>query len=70
MWTFAKATELLGAVRVAVMMSAVPVAGTLLAIAILGEVLTPASAIGLMLIFLGALVGALARARVILPVSP
>ena len=70
MWTFAKATELLGAVRVAVMMSAVPVAGTLLAIAILGEVLTPASAIGLMLIFIGALVGALAKARVILPVSP
>lgn len=70
MWTFAKAGELLGAVRVAVIMSAVPVAGTLLAVAWLGEVLTPASAIGLLLTFMGALIGALARAKLILPASP
>ncbi|REH36640.1 EamA-like transporter family protein [Paraperlucidibaca baekdonensis] len=70
MWTFAKATELLGAVRVAVIMSAVPVAGTLLAVAWLGELLTPASAMGLLLTFLGALIGALARAKVILPATP
>jgi drug/metabolite transporter (DMT)-like permease len=63
MWTFAKATELLGAVRVAVLMTAVPVAGTLLSVALLGELLTPASSIGLLLTFMGALIGALARAK-------
>lgn len=61
MWTYARATELLGAVKVAVMMSAVPVLGTLLAVPLLGETLAPLTALGVAITFLGALIGALAK---------
>nr|AMK59347.1 hypothetical protein PSPA7_1522 [uncultured bacterium UPO53] len=61
MWTYAKAAEILGAVKVVIMMSAVPVVGTLLAVPILGEVLTPGIALGAAITFLGALIGAMAR---------
>ncbi len=61
MWTYAKAAELLGAVKVAVMMSAVPVLGTLLAVPFLDETLTRGTALGVAITFMGALLGALAR---------
>lgn len=64
MWTYAKAAEILGAVRVVIMMSAVPVVGTLLAVPILGEVLTPGILIGACITFLGALIGAAAKPAV------
>jgi len=61
MWTYARAAELLGAVRVVIMMSGVPVVGTLLAVSFLGETLTPGTALGVAITFLGALIGAMAR---------
>lgn len=61
MWTYAKAVELLGSMRVVIMMSGVPVVGALLAVPILGEALTPGSALGAAIVFLGALLGAMAR---------
>lgn len=61
MWTYAKAAELLGAVRVAVMMSAVPVLGTLMAVPFLGESLSQGTALGVAITFLGALIGAMAK---------
>lgn len=61
MWTYARATELLGAVKVAVMMSTVPVVGTLLSVPLLGEDLGSGAALGVVIVFLGALLGALAK---------
>lgn len=61
MWTYAKAAELLGAVKVSVMMSAVPVLGTLLAVPFLNEGLSRGTALGVAITFMGALLGALAR---------
>jgi len=61
MWTYAKAAELLGPVKTAVMMSSVPVLGTLLSVPFLGEPLTAGAALGVAITFLGALLGALAR---------
>lgn len=61
MWTYAKAVELLGSMRVVIIMSGVPVVGALLAVPILGEALTPGSALGAAIVFLGALLGAMAR---------
>lgn len=61
MWTYAKAAELLGTVRVVIMMSAVPVVGALLAIPVLGESLSAGTAMGVTITFLGALIGAMAR---------
>ncbi len=61
MWTYAKATELLGAVKVVIMMSGVPVVGTLLAVPFLSESLTAGTALGAAITFLGALIGAMAR---------
>lgn len=61
MWTYAKAAELLGPVRVAVMMSAVPVLGTLLALPFLSETLTAGTALGAAITFIGAMLGALSR---------
>ncbi len=61
MWTYAKATELLGPVKVVIMMSGVPVVGTLLAVPFLGETLTAGTALGAAITFLGALIGAMAR---------
>lgn len=61
MWTYARAAELLGTVRVVIMMSAVPVVGALLSIPVLGEVLTAGSALGVAITFLGAFIGAMAR---------
>lgn len=63
MWTYAKAVELLGSVKVVMMMSTVPVVATLLAIPVLGEALTAGSAIGVILVFLGAFIGAMANAK-------
>lgn len=65
MWTYAKAVELLGSMRVVIMMSGVPVVGALLAVPILGETLTSGTALGAAIVFLGALLGAMAR-----PVTP
>ncbi|WP_022955951.1 DMT family transporter [Perlucidibaca piscinae] len=59
MWTYARAVELLGSVRVVIMMSGVPVVGVLLAIPVLGEALSAGSALGTVLVFLGALLGAM-----------
>lgn len=61
MWTYAKATEILGAQKVVIIMSTVPMLATLLAVPLLGEALTAAAATGAALTGLGALIGALAR---------
>ena len=67
MWTYARATELLGAVKVAVMMSTVPVVGTLLSVPLLGEDLGSGAALGVVIVFLGALLGALAKSPAAAP---
>lgn len=61
MWTYAKAVELLGSVKVVIMMSAVPVVGALLAVPVLGETLSSSTALGVTIVFLGALIGAMAK---------
>jgi len=61
MWTYAKAAELLGAVKVVMIMSSVPVLATLLAVPLLGESLTVGSAVGALLAGLGAYIGAMAK---------
>lgn len=61
MMTYAKATELLGPAKLAVLMSTVPAMGALLAVPLLGEALGPAGASGVALVSLGALIGAMAR---------
>lgn len=61
MWTYAKAVEILGASRVVIMMSGVPVVGALLGVSFLGESLTSGVALGVAITFLGALVGAMVR---------
>lgn len=61
MFTYAKATEYLGSTQVAVIMSLVPAIGALMAIPMLNEPLTHAAAIGVALVSMGALIGALAR---------
>lgn len=61
MWTYAKATEILGAQKVVIIMSTVPMLATLLAVPLLDEALTAAAATGAALTGLGALIGALAR---------
>ncbi len=58
MYTFARAVEYLGASRVAVLMSLVPATGTVLAVLLLEETLTPAALAGVVLVSLGAFVGA------------
>ena len=60
-WTYTKATELIGASKMAVILSCVPATGALLAIPILGEELTSTAALGVVLTTMGALIGALAR---------
>lgn len=59
MWTFAKATEYLGASRVGVFMSLVPIIAMMLSVLILGEALTVAAMIGVVLTVLGAMIGAI-----------
>lgn len=61
MWTYARAVELLGSVKVVIMMSGVPVTGTLLAVALRHEPLTAMAAIGVAVVFSGAVIGAMAR---------
>lgn len=61
MWTYARAAELLGTVKVVIMMSAVPVVGALLAVPLLGEQLTGGTALGVGITFLGAFIGSMAR---------
>lgn len=61
MWTYARAAELLGAARLAVMMSSVPAIGTLAAVILLGESLGVMTLMGVLLTSAGALVGAMAR---------
>lgn len=61
MWTYAKAAELLGPVRVVIMMSGVPVVGALLGVAFLGENLTAGISLGVAITFVGALIGAMAK---------
>lgn len=61
MWTYAKAAELIGPSRLAILTSLVPATATLMAIPILGESLTAAAAAGVALTSIGALMGALAR---------
>lgn len=61
MWTYAKGVELLGSVKVVIMMSGVPVVGTLLAVPFLGETLSAGTALGAAITFLGALIGAMSR---------
>lgn len=61
MWTYAKAAEILGAVRVVIMMSGVPVVGALLGIVFLNESLSEGVALGVVVTFMGALIGAMAK---------
>ncbi|TDU28383.1 EamA-like transporter family protein [Panacagrimonas perspica] len=61
MWTYAKAAELIGPSKLAVLTSLVPATATLMAIPILGESLSAAAAIGVALTSIGALMGAMAR---------
>ncbi len=61
MWTYARAAELLGTVRVVIMMSAVPVVGALLAIPMLGEQMSSGLALGVSITFLGTFMGAMAK---------
>lgn len=65
LWTYAKAAERLGATRLVVILSGVPVVGVLMAVALLGEPLSPTTALGAAIVFVGALIGAIAR-----PVAP
>lgn len=64
LWTYAKAAERLGATRLVVILSGVPVVGVLMAVAFLGEPLAPATALGAAIVFLGALIGAVAKPAV------
>ncbi len=61
MFTYAKSTELLGSTKVVVMLSATPVVGTLLSVAFLAEQLDPGVALGAMIVFMGAMIGAIDR---------
>ncbi len=58
---FIKATELLGPVRVAMLMSLVPALGAMLAVPVVGESLTRAAIVGVALVTTGALLGALRK---------
>lgn len=61
LWTYTKAAELIGPVRLVIMLAGVPVVGVLLSVAFLGETLSSGAALGATLVFLGALLGAMAR---------
>ena len=61
MWTYAKAAELIGPSKLAILTSLVPATATLMAIPVLGESLSTAAAAGVALTSIGALMGALAR---------
>lgn len=61
MFTYAKSTELLGSTKVVVMLSATPVVGTLLSVAFLSEHLYPVVALGAMIVFVGAMIGAIEK---------
>lgn len=61
LWSYAKAAELLGAVRAVMFLSATPVMGVLLSVLILDEAVTTSVIVGAVVTFLGALVGALAK---------
>lgn len=63
MWTYARAVEQLGSVRVVILMSGVPVAGVLMAVPVLGEPLTSGKLAGAALVCLGAAFGAMARGK-------
>jgi drug/metabolite transporter (DMT)-like permease len=67
MWTYAKAAELIGPSKLAILTSLVPATATLMAIPILGESLTAAAAAGVALTSIGALMGAMARAPLTAP---
>lgn len=62
MWTYAKAAEMIGPSKLAILTSLVPATATLMAIPVLGESLTAAAAVGVALTSIGALMGAMARA--------
>jgi drug/metabolite transporter (DMT)-like permease len=61
LWTYTKAAELIGPVRLVIMLAGVPVVGVLLSVAFLGETLGTGAALGATLVFIGALLGAMAR---------
>lgn len=61
MFTYARAIEYLGAVKTVTLLSATPVVGTLMAVSFLGEVLYPGTALGAMLVFVGATMGAMVQ---------
>ncbi|MGQ0621403.1 MAG: DMT family transporter [Panacagrimonas sp.] len=61
LWSYAKSAELLGAVRTVIILSGVPVVGVLLSVAFLGETLSAGTALGAAVVFLGALIGAVAK---------
>ncbi len=67
MWTYARATELLGTVRMVILMSTVPLIGTFLAILLLGEHPSLGTMFGAGLTGLGALLGSLAARNVLEP---
>ena len=61
LWTYAKSAERLGALRTVIILSGVPVVGVLLSVALLGEPLSPGTALGAAIVFMGALIGAVAK---------
>lgn len=61
MWTYAKAAELIGPSKLAILTSLVPATAVLMAIPILGESLTASAALGVAVTSIGALIGAMAR---------
>lgn len=62
MITFIKATEALGPARISMLMSLVPGLGALMAVPVVGEPLTQQVLVGIALVTIGALFGALAKA--------
>lgn len=63
LWSYAKATESLGAMRSVLIMSGVPVVGVILSVIFLGESLTFGIATGAVITVIGAIVGSLAQGQ-------
>jgi drug/metabolite transporter (DMT)-like permease len=63
MWTYAKATALIGPSRLAILMASVPAVGSLLGVLVLHEALGAGAMLGVATTSAGALIGALARPK-------
>lgn len=60
-FTYAKAIENFGATRSVMLLSATPVVGTLLGVGILGEPLYPWATVGICVVFVGSIIGAISQ---------